>query len=150
MARLLVIGGIVVLIAGLATGCGNAEAYRAMQETNLRAANALQWHDAFVERYKGVGIASVSIHGGGNASLLIDGGEYLGDRDRILLPVGVHEFRARWQDNLEAARSIYIGAALPDIKNELGVDLAYGRSVSYEWDKIKLNETRVSLQKPGS
>ena len=103
---------------------------------------------ATLAQYKDLGLVDAHVSPG-DATLLIDGGEYVDKRDEILLPVGTHEFRAVWPDGREANQSVYVGPA----RVTMNINFHFkqtGSSAGAEWDSkgSEVRKTVVSLQKP--
>jgi len=103
---------------------------------------------ALVAEYRDLGVVEAQISPG-DATLYLDGGEYLDTRDEIVLPVGTHEFKAVWSDGKEASQKVYVGPA----RITMNINFNFrqtGRSGGMTWDNkgSEVKKTVVRLQKP--
>ena len=83
------------------------------------------------------------------ATLFIDGGEYLGGKRGVLLPVGAHEFKAVWSDGRQVVRKVFIEAAWTNVKFDFKYDInASGAKANWGVKDADVRRTRVELRKP--
>jgi len=100
---------------------------------------------AFVEKFRDLGVAEVAVSPSG-ATLFVDGGEYLGDRASVTLPVGAHEFRAVWPDGAEASRNIYVEPGLGKVNLEYNYEqTSTGIKAHWKSGEPEVHKTGVRL-----
>ena len=130
-----------VLACLLLAGCASTR-HELIMQAGDRAEVHMMYTSMIANYYKSLGIADVSSSA---PKLYIDGGQYFGQRDKIVLPVGVHEFRAVWTNGKEeAVQRVYVGPGL----GQLGVEMKTeetDRQILYRWDKPKLHKTSINL-----
>jgi len=130
-----------VLACLLLAGCASTRHELIMQASAMAEVHMM--HTSMITNYyKSLGVADVSTSA---PKLYIDGGQYLGQRDKIVLSVGVHEFRAVWADGKkEALLRAYVGPALGQLGLEMKIEET-DRQILYRWDKPKLHKTSINL-----
>ena len=96
--------------------------------------------------YMSVGLTEVTTEPGG-AKLLVDGGEFLGDRDTIWLPWGTHEFTAVWPDGHTVTRRVFVESHVPEQMNVDYKQEVTGRGVTVKATAPgqEAHKTRVRL-----
>jgi hypothetical protein len=124
------------------------KAMRRMREvTEMMAPLIEQWHK-IVQEFKNTGIAAIKTNPAG-ADLFIDGGQYVGGKDEINLPVGPHQFKAVWPDGRQSTRDIYIVTALTDMDLKFDFnEQDYSMGMNWHTEKPELHKTPVILTKP--
>ena len=134
--------GIVAVLACLPlAGCASTR-HEQIMKAGDRAKVHMMHTNAIANYYKSLGIADVNTSA---PKLYIDGGQYLGQRDKIVLSVGVHEFRGVWANGKkEAVQRVYVEPGL----GPLGVEMKSEETdhqIHYQWDKPKLHKTSINL-----
>jgi hypothetical protein len=104
------------------------------------------------ERYVGYGCVWLQSEPAG-AQMEVDGAEILpGDAESLMLPIGPHDFEARWPDGQTAVRKVYV----PQVKGEFNIDYDVdnrrgsrgGRGSIKFSGKPKIEKTVIVLAKP--
>ena len=96
----------------------------------------------------GFGLVSIQPKPSG-AELLIDGAEVLGDADSLAIPLGVHEFTARWPDGTTATRRVFVPQMV--VTYNLNYEATMSRSkgsVKYSGKQPDAKKTVIVLEKP--
>jgi hypothetical protein len=120
---------VLVLVAAGLAGCEESSRRtdpERMADTIERRAHHLQTLTAL---YMSVGLAEVTTEPGG-ARLLVDDGEFLGDRSTIWLPWGAHEFTAVWPDGHTVTRRVFVESHVPEQMNVDYAEEVTGRGVT--------------------
>jgi len=138
------------LVCFLAVGC---QAQRpSEQEIDAELARAqkilMTQYLALVDKFRDLGVAEAEVSPSG-AVLFVDGGEYLGDRASVTLPVGAHEFRAVWPDGVETSRNIYVESSLGKMSLEFNYErTSSGIKVHWKSGEPEVHKTCVRLVRP--
>jgi len=84
------------------------------------------------------------------ATLWIDGAEIISDAEALTMPLGVHEFTARWPDGAEATRRVFVPQM--DVTYDISYQSTMGESsgrMKYS-GKPEVKKTVIVLTKPGT
>ena len=95
----------------------------------------------------GFGCVSIRPQPGG-ATLTVDGAEILDDADGLTMPLGVHEFAARWPDGATTSRRVFVPQM--NVTYDINYETTMGSSGGHikHSGKPDVKKTVIVLKKP--